>query len=57
MHEAPTDPSNTPEKYKIATLNEPIHPGWPISKGIPKIMKGYTIYILNKKVLNNRMQK
>ena len=50
MHEAPTDPSNTPEKYKIATLNEPIHPGWPISKGIPKMTKSETIYIFNKKV-------
>ena len=50
MHEAPTDPSNTPEKYNTATLNEPIHPGWPISKGIPKMTKSETIYIFNKKV-------
>ena len=36
IHEAPTEPSRTPDMYNPATLNDPIQPGWDISKGIPK---------------------
>ena len=42
MHEAPTEPSKTPDMYNPATRNEPIQPGWPISKGIPTLIIKHT---------------